>query len=174
MCRILFLQKGWFLDAKKFSPTGANDQGGAAIKNGGMLRRHGFYISLWGGGLPEAWGWAEVQLGQQRLGNDGCVAAKALSGRVFASVMPKKRRAGRWPCASSICTGIPGTEKRRPSRARVIFFWIWIPWTERKWRLRPAEYPDRSACSSCPARQSPTGRQTCVQAGKEERAETDP
>lgn len=62
------------------------------MKNGGMLRRHGFYISLWGGGLPEAWGWAEVQLGQQRLGNDGCVAAKALSGRVFASVMPKKKK----------------------------------------------------------------------------------
>jgi len=56
-----------------------------------MLRRHGFYISLWGGGLPEAWGWAEVQLGQQRLDNDGCVAAKALSGRYFASVMPKKK-----------------------------------------------------------------------------------
>ena len=95
MCRILFLQKGCFLDAKKFSPTGANDPGGAGIKSGGMLRRHGFYISLWGGGLPEAWEWAEVQLGQQRLGNDGCVAANASPKRCAASVMPKKRRAGR-------------------------------------------------------------------------------
>ncbi|SCM72157.1 hypothetical protein KL86DES1_20431 [uncultured Desulfovibrio sp.] len=57
-----------------------------------MLRRHGFYISLWGGGLPEAWEWAEVQLGQQRLGNDGCVAANASPKRCAASVMPEKKK----------------------------------------------------------------------------------
>lgn len=94
---------------------------GQARRSGGFCAGMVLTSPYGAAGCLKPGGWAELQLGQQCLVRQGCVARERLVRRVFASVMPKKEEQGGDPALPADVPACLASKKDVP-RGRALFF----------------------------------------------------